>query len=377
MLQNRRGNPTTSSFQRPTNTAAATASQSVLKLVAQARSTGRLNLSNQSLTAVPDVLFTRADVRGADVSLDQGGGNWWEETDLTKLVIADNEIESIDERVAELGALTMIDAHNNKISTLPDLSALGNLTVLHLASNSLVSLPDSIWLLNLAELNISHNRITFLHIPPTSPAALSLAILDASNNQLSNLPLTSAPRLTKLMLKSNMLSGPLPLPPQGTTRPAFPLLNNLDLSHNRLTTLTTLPYHTPNLIILTASQNQLEAVFTLTSPVVLPGLLQLDLRINRLTTLECPVTARNLKELLLQTNKLVLLSGALYLSAVGSLETLDVRENSLDALPKEIVDMGELKRLFVEGNLIRNPRHAVIEKGTAAMVQWMKERVVV
>ncbi|ORY53268.1 L domain-like protein, partial [Rhizoclosmatium globosum] len=340
MLQNRRGNPTTSSFQRPTNTAAATASQSVLKLVAQARSTGRLNLSNQSLTAVPDVLFTRADVRGADVSLDQGGGNWWEETDLTKLVIADNEIESIDERVAELGALTMIDAHNNKISTLPDLSALGNLTVLHLASNSLVSLPDSIWLLNLAELNISHNRITFLHIPPTSPAALSLAILDASNNQLSSLPLTSAPRLTKLMLKSNMLSGPLPLPPQGTTQPVG-------------------------------------GVFTLTSPVVLPGLLQLDLRINRLTTLECPVTARNLKELLLQTNKLVLLSGALYLSAVGSLETLDVRENSLDALPKEIVDMGELKRLFVEGNLIRNPRRAVIEKGTAAMVQWMKERVVV
>ncbi|KAJ3061343.1 hypothetical protein HDU99_005592 [Rhizoclosmatium hyalinum] len=174
-----------------------------------------------------------------------------------------------------------------------------------------------------------------------------------------------------------MLSGPLPLPPQGTTRPAFPLLNHLDLSHNRLTTLTTLPYHTPNLIILTASQNQLEAVFTLTSSVVLPGLLQLDLRINRLTTLECPVTAQNLKELLLQTNKLVLLSGALYLSAVGSLETLDVRENSLDALPKEIVDMGELKRLFVEGNLIRNPRRAVIEKGTAAMVQWMKERVVV
>ncbi|KAJ3012615.1 UNVERIFIED_CONTAM: Leucine-rich repeat-containing protein 40 [Siphonaria sp. JEL0065] len=373
MLRNRTGNP--SSFQKPTQPVSTSTSQSVLKLVSQSRNSGRLNLSNQNLDIIPEALFTRPTAK-AD-------GNWWEEVELTRLVIADNEIGQLDARIGELGALTLIDAHNNKLTALPDLSNLLNLTVLHLASNNLTDIPLSLFSLPLAEVHLSGNKLSTFSIPSSSPTAQSLTILDISSNSLAEFPFQSLmPRLTKLVLKSNTLAGPLALPV--SARPFFPILNHLDISHNRLSSLTTLPFHAPNLILLNASQNLLAQLFSPSSSqetrINLPGLLQLDVRVNRLATLTTPSCVINvplLKELLLQSNKLTTVSGSGVLeSALNSIETLDVRDNNLEAIPQEVVDMTGLKRLFVEGNAIRNPRRAILEKGTAAIVQWMKERVV-
>ncbi|KAJ3066524.1 Leucine-rich repeat-containing protein 40 [Podochytrium sp. JEL0797] len=375
MLRNRPGqNGNPSSFKQPSNAAPAT-SQSVIKLISQARGSGRLNLSNQGLAAIPSELFTRADAVG---------GNWWEEVDLTRIVVADNEMEAIDARICELGALTLIDAHNNKLSSLPDLSSLSNLSVLNLASNFLSMIPESLFSLPLAELHLSHNKISVLSISPTAAASQTLTVLDISNNTLTSLPFMGpAPRLTKLLLQSNHLAGPLQLP--STPRAAFPMLNHLDVSHNRLTELQTLPFHAPNLILLNASQNQLSRLFVPHAGagervICLPGLIQLDLRVNRLATLSCPVPVSTplLKELLLQSNQLSTVSGSgVVESGVKSIETLDVRDNNLDAVPNEVVEMVALTRLFVEGNQIRVPRRAIVEKGTGAIVKWMKERLAV
>jgi hypothetical protein len=84
-----------------------------LKIIRQSRTSGRLNLSNQNLKSIPEALFTREDVQpsAGNVALDKGESDfsWWDEVDLTKLIIADNELESFDPRVNELGALTCID----------------------------------------------------------------------------------------------------------------------------------------------------------------------------------------------------------------------------------------------------------------------------
>ena len=71
-------------------------------------------MSNHRLTTIPESLWTREDVTSklASVSFDNEKSsefNWWEEADLTKLIIADNQIQEIDSRINELGALTSID----------------------------------------------------------------------------------------------------------------------------------------------------------------------------------------------------------------------------------------------------------------------------
>ena len=90
------------------------------KIIKQARTTGRLNLSNQRLKAIPEALFTRDDITSklSAVSFENSKSNefnWWEEVDITKLIIADNEIQEIDPRLSELGALTSIDVGERSI----------------------------------------------------------------------------------------------------------------------------------------------------------------------------------------------------------------------------------------------------------------------
>ncbi|KAJ1563742.1 hypothetical protein HK405_000939, partial [Cladochytrium tenue] len=77
--------------------AARSAAKSLAKIIRQSRATGRLNLSSQSLTEVPEAVFTQAgsdggeEARGAaEVNLswdrdDDAGVNWWEEVELQRL----------------------------------------------------------------------------------------------------------------------------------------------------------------------------------------------------------------------------------------------------------------------------------------------------
>ncbi|KAJ3115014.1 Leucine-rich repeat-containing protein 40 [Physocladia obscura] len=348
-------------------------SQAVLKIISSARSSGRLNLSNQELYTLPVAMF--------DNSIQPTSGNWWEEVDLTKLIIADNNLETIDERVTEFGALTLIDMHNNKLSALPDLSSLQQLTVLNLSSNALTNLPDSLFSIPLAELRMTNNYLSSL---PASIASLapSLVVLDISDNQLQSVPpsLLTFPRLTTLSLKSNKLST--------FTFDSLPSLTHLDISHNNIASLTGDPSKMPKLQQLNVSQNSLSALFSLSNivPVAriisLPSLITLDVRINRITTLSVISTTKItistpvLKDLLVQGNQLKTLEGSGILeSSVKSIETLDFRDNGLEAIPAPVVEMELLKRLLVEGNPIRVPRRAIIEKGTAAIIAWMKDRI--
>ncbi|KAJ3179688.1 Leucine-rich repeat-containing protein 40 [Irineochytrium annulatum] len=339
------------------------------QIIRQSRTSGRLNLSNKGLTAIPDALFTREDTNPgiSNVSLDRTDSdfNWWEEVDISKLIIADNKITDIDPRVTELGALTTIDAHNNALTALPDLSALQNLTILHLASNAITTIPDSLLSLPLAELHLSHNRLASL---PDSIRQLgpTLVVLDLSHNLLESLPASLAsalPLLTTLNLASNRLTSP----------PTFAkpcAVTNLDLSHNRLTSCGDLSA-CARLTILTASQNSLTKLFD--APLTLPSLVTLDVRVNRLATLDCEGSFPGLKELLISSNRLERFPAWLE-GSLGVLETLDMRDNAFATVPTDVVRMPKLARLFVEGNPIRFPRRSVVEKGTASILKYLSER---
>ncbi|KAJ3112409.1 Leucine-rich repeat-containing protein 40 [Phlyctochytrium bullatum] len=415
---------------------AASNAKSLMKMVRDARTTGKLNLSNLNLEAIPDTVFTREDVKPADVTLDRSdkdGFNWWEEVDISKLIIADNVLKELDQRIAELGALTLLDVHNNALTALPDLSSLQNLTILNLSSNNLTELPESIFTLPLVELHLSNNQ--FKALPSTlARAAPTLTVLDASKNQLESLPpdFSTLRLLTRLDLSSNRLTE---LPPLAL--PANYALTLFDVSHNRLTTLGDLS-GCRRLQELLAAENALTVVFSrrVATPADaaaaprahdLPELLKLDLRVNRLDSLACrfvtvsPGTAElrpvpsadpaatllhvrtpKLKDLLLSSNRLVSVAalpaqpppsdappaairqihadaaaktGGIVETALATIETLDVRDNAFVHVPAEaVVSMPALARLFVEGNPIRFPRRTILEKGTATILKYLRDK---
>lgn len=60
----------------------------------------------------------------------------------------------------------------------------------------------------------------------------------------------------------------------------------------------------------------------------------------------------------------------------GRLQELDLSNNQLSNLPPQMGLMAPtLRVLMLEGNCIRAIRRPVLEKGTAAVLEWLKDRI--
>jgi Leucine-rich repeat (LRR) protein len=162
---------TTSAVSRPRMSQdAATPGELPAALLKQARSSGQLNLSNRGLTSVPETVWrinldTPAAGSSSSASIAGDNERWWDQTDLTKLIVASNKITSIDAGIGNLAMLTVFDAHDNAIAIIDD--AIGSLSLLK-------------------SLNVSHNAL--LSLPSTLSRLCCLVSLNASNNSLTALP---------------------------------------------------------------------------------------------------------------------------------------------------------------------------------------------
>lgn len=186
---------------------------------------------------------------------------------------------------------------------------------------------------NIKCLLLHHNALT--HIPSAiSLAQATLATLDIGYNRLSTSSsyfpnALTLPQLTTLSLASNGLPSLLPLLESLTA----PLLSTLDISHNRLRVLPPLRHTFPALTTVLASENAIE-----------------DLEIE----------------------------------AVRGLRVLDVTGNEISHLRPELGLLessseqgGGLRDLRVGGNRFRVPRRELLERGTAAVMAWLREKVIV
>src|SRR5437867_13269609 len=84
----------------------------------------------------------------------------WERTELETLVLADNGLTDLSDRIGGLKKLRMLDLGHNKLARLPDaLGELGGLSdFLYLHDNRLTALPRSLErLVRLRYLNLSEN----------------------------------------------------------------------------------------------------------------------------------------------------------------------------------------------------------------------------
>ena len=248
--------------------------------------------------------------------------NWWEAVDLTRLVLANNLLQSVDSRIGELGALTLLDLHGNQLQSLPlEISQLENLLALNLSSNNLILLPDLPR--SLKDLNVSFNRLTRL---PKSICYLSqLSVLNASNNLLSELEPSIA---------------------------SCDQLRLLDVSHNRLKDLTQVPFG--NLAVLQElllNNNQIHTIFGKDSNI--PRLTRIVANHNLLNTFPL-VTCPAAREIIFSYNKLLTPgSNTTLLNSCKNLEILDLKCNQLDSIPNEVLRLRNLRRLDISDNNIK------------------------
>ncbi|KAK2760308.1 hypothetical protein FQN54_002376 [Arachnomyces sp. PD_36] len=181
---------------------------------------------------------------------------------------------------------------------------------------------------------LHHNRLRCVPVPALSLLTHTLTDLDLSKNPFDpsnpiNIPIT-LPSLQNLNLSGNGLTSLESF----QTNLTAPSLTFLDVSNNRLTgALPFIRYSYPSLITFVASDNQIQS-------------LQFD--------------------------------------AVQGLQVLDVSNNDIGHLPPKLGLLGgeggsgkwpSLRRLEVAGNSFRVPRWQVVQKGTEALLEWLKNRI--
>ncbi|XP_014876284.1 leucine-rich repeat-containing protein 40 isoform X2 [Poecilia latipinna] len=178
-------------------------------LLKAARKSGQLNLSGRGLTEVPQNVYRLNidDPAEAQENVSfRGSDRWWEQTDLTKLLLSSNQLTQLSEDIKLLPALTILDdLSNNLLKHLPcsvgRLSALRKISLCH---NKLSSLPDGLGqLANVKLLDCSHNQLT--NVPVSLAGMLALEQLYLQHNKLRRLPQLPAPALREVFAGNNQV----------------------------------------------------------------------------------------------------------------------------------------------------------------------------
>ncbi|XP_070816381.1 leucine-rich repeat-containing protein 40 [Chaetodon trifascialis] len=339
-------------------------------LLKAARKTGHLNLSGRGLTEVPqDVYRLNKDTpEEAQQNVSFGGSDrWWEQTDLTKLLLSSNQLTHLSDDIRLLPGLTILDLHDNQLSSLPSaLGELQDLQQLHLSHNQLRSLPVEVCTLkNLCSLKLQQNLLESL--PEELGQLENLSELDLSNNHLKGLP-SSLGQLT--------------------------CLQKLNLCHNKLSCLPDCLAQLKNVKLLDCSNNHLTEIPASLSEML--AMEQLYLRHNKLQLLP-KLPAPMLKDLYVGNNQIERLEME-QLACLTSISLLELRDNKIKTLPEQITLLNTLTRLdltnndvtilpaslsllpnlkvlLLEGNPLRGVRRDLLTKGTNELLKYLRGRI--
>lgn len=327
-------------------------------ILAQARQTGVLKMSNRDLTEFPSDAL---DLLG-DAERDADSDKWWECADLTSIDLANNSIQSLPAGVGALEWLVNLNMSHNKLSSVPpELFELPGLKKVDFSFNCLSSLPDNVgYAPELVHLSLNDNR--FATLPPSLDQLGSLQVLEVNNNDLQELPRLQARQLVKLTLNNNQLRQ---LPPmrglqqlqslevtknQLSELPSFEGLSKLtllDVSFNRLSHIPPLPKEC-KLAQVSLANNSLKSCGELS---VCAQLSTLDLRSNQIK--EVPASFVQLQQL----------------------KILDVSNNDLGDVPGQIGTLPQLNKLLLDGNPLRKIPRGKLSQGIQKLKKYLVSRL--
>uniref|UniRef100_A0A8D0HF13 Leucine-rich repeat-containing protein 40 n=1 Tax=Sphenodon punctatus TaxID=8508 RepID=A0A8D0HF13_SPHPU len=340
-------------------------------LLRAARKSGQLNLSGRELSDVPQHVWRinldtpeEAHQNLSFVAADR----WWEQTDLSKLILSSNKLQHLSEEIKLLPALTVLDVHDNQLTSLPSaIGSLENLQKLNVSHNKIKEIPEELTQLkHLRSLLLQHNELNDLS--DGFGGLVSLEELDLSNNHLATVP-TSFASLTSLV--------------------------RLNLSYNQLRSLPAEISAMKSLKQLDCTKNYLEVIPSeLASMAYLE---QLYLRKNKLRYLPEFPSCKLLKELHIGENQIEMLS-AEHLKHLNSISVLELRDNKLKSLPDEITllrglerldlsnndisrlpyalgNLPQLQFLALDGNPLRAIRRDILQKGTQELLKYLRSKI--
>ncbi|KAG1658916.1 Leucine-rich repeat-containing protein 40 [Nymphon striatum] len=344
------------------------------QLIKQARQSGQLNLSNRSLVEVPEVVckinsLTSEECKSLSLSIESGDDDrWWDQVDLTKLILAFNSLRSIPNEIQYLPNLNILDLHDNQLTSLPStIGELQQLTKLNLSHNKFEEIPEAVFRMkSLKYFHIQNNSLKSINDDIGNLSFLEE--LDLGHNDIKNLPhaIGFLSRVFKFSASHNKLDS---LPADISSMLA---LRILELTNNSLKELPADISNLEHLEMLYLQHNKLKQIPVLNN---CSNLKELHLGNNEITEL----TAQHIEGLPniflldLKDNKVTNISEDICL--LFSLERLDLTNNSLTNLPYSIGTIPNLKSLLLEGNSMRSIRRDILMRGTTQLLKWMRSRI--
>eukprot|EP01062_Namystynia_karyoxenos_P035304 TRINITY_DN25872_c0_g1_i3.p1 TRINITY_DN25872_c0_g1~~TRINITY_DN25872_c0_g1_i3.p1 ORF type:complete len:607 (+),score=143.96 TRINITY_DN25872_c0_g1_i3:84-1823(+) len=288
--------------------------------------------------------------------------------------VRDNKITQL-EPLCGLRALKRLDVANNNVAHLPpELGTLPALSVLSLEGNPLKSVRRDVLMRGTAEV-LKYLRSRLAEEAPSEAAVqkeaqqmgtMSRGCTDISRKQggpvLQHLPpaVLEDDGLQVLRVNGHQLTE---LPDEIA---ALRRLHTLEVCQNRLRALPSTITALGSLHTVVLRRNEFTDV---PEPLLLlRALRSLDLSQNRIATLPRAIAGLPaLHTLCLADNSIGELPAELW--------TLDLSNNSLAGFPPEVGRMTHLRSLLLHGNPLKSIRRPVLDKGTEAVLAYLRDRI--
>lgn len=314
---------------------------------------------------------------------------------LRVLELRDNKIVEIPEDIIKLQQLIKLDLTNNDLRFLPNsLGFLTELQKLYIDGNPLRSIRQQVirggtervlkYLRDkvkdedvpkiIALKYTDQNQMS--RINQTFPDKFVIAVSRSLNLSMRNLcavpesifKTALSCKITTVDLSKNKLSEI----PRGLWVLAR-MITTLKLGNNQLTALTPSIYEYENLQILELEGNMLSNLPEELG--MLKFLRELNIGDNVFVRIpNCVYELKKLQILLVANNRLEQLD-VKNLGNLKILTHLDVSNNNIRHIPPELGNLTQLKHLVLKGNGFRNPRYAVLQQGTEAVLAYLRNKI--
>nr|XP_045378829.1 leucine-rich repeat-containing protein 40 isoform X2 [Camelus bactrianus] len=386
-----------------------------------------LDLSNNRLTTLPTSFSSLFSLVRLNLSSNQLKSLPAEISGMKRLKHLDcnsNLLETISPELASMESLELLYLRRNKLRFLPEfpsckllkelhvgenqiemlgaqhLKHLNSILVLDLRDNKLKSVPDEITLLqSLERLDLSNNDISSL---PYSLGKLHLKFLALEGNPLRTIRREIINKGTQEVLKylRSKIKDDEPNQSDSVVETAMTLPSESRINVHAIVTLKMLDYRIVELKEMVSDVNLSfnKLSFISLELCMLQKLTFLDLRNNFLNSLpEEMESLIRLQTINLSFNRFKILPEVLYRistletilisnNQVGSVDpqkmktmenliTLDLQNNDLLQIPPELGNCVSLRTLLLDGNPFRVPRAAILMKGTAAILEYLRDRI--
>ncbi|XP_059140537.1 leucine-rich repeat-containing protein 40-like [Physella acuta] len=315
---------------------------------------------------------------------------------LTCLDLRDNKIAKIPEKITLLKKLERLDLTNNDISVLPfEMGTMTNLKAIILEGNPMRSVRRDIIMRGTMELKkyllsrmtdeesdksqCSEVSSTNVGLPGAEKEMIrphdlhQMKSLDYSQKKVPSIPDEVMVAAVEAGIRVINLSKNLFTDVPQNLSLLSSTLTELNLGTNKLVQVSPVIAGLHKLQFLDLRNNQLSSLPSELS--TLSHLRELVLSNNRFQELP-PVVFQlsNLEILFANDNKISQLDHAGF-SQLTKLSTLDLQNNDITQVPPQLGNCTWLKSVLLTGNPLRNPRSAILAKGTNALLEYLRSRI--